>query len=101
MFCLIVPCFVLFGCYLLEAFSFLERKWTGRESWGEGRWEGLGGEEGGETGQDVLYGRRIYGKSMGRIYGKCRVSLKLKNPPPSLVHKLPEAFQSILHFLEQ
>lgn len=48
--CLIVSCFVLFGCQLLEVCSFLKRKQRRSESEGEGRWRGqLEGVEGGET----------------------------------------------------
>jgi len=31
---LIGSCFVLLGCHLLEAYSFLKRKWRGVETWG-------------------------------------------------------------------
>lgn len=44
---LIVSCFVLFGCQLLDAF--LKRKWRGSRSGKEGRQGELGGVERGET----------------------------------------------------
>lgn len=36
--CFILSCFVLFGCHVLESWTFLKRKWRWRGSGGDGRW---------------------------------------------------------------
>lgn len=55
---LIVSCFDLFGCQLLEAF--LKRKQRGSESGGEGRWGAGRNRERGNCGWDGLYEKGIY-----------------------------------------
>jgi hypothetical protein len=60
--CLIVSSFAMFGYFLLEACSFLNGNRGVNESEGEERWGGggLGGVGVEETGQYVIYEKRIY-----------------------------------------
>lgn len=48
-FCFVLSCFVMFGCYLLEACSFLKRSQGGADLRRRGGLWALGGVEGGET----------------------------------------------------
>lgn len=63
-FCLIAHCFVQFGCHLLGASSFLNRRQTDSRSWVEVRCVCEGGTERnggkGNGGQDVFYEIRNY-----------------------------------------
>lgn len=63
-FCLIAHCFVQFGCHLLDASSFLNRRQTDSRSWVEVRCVCEGGTERnggrGNGGQDVFYEIRNY-----------------------------------------
>lgn len=58
---IILSCFLMFGCCLLEFFPFL--KGNGKEvELGEKRWGWVAGRNGGKAncGQNVLYERRLF-----------------------------------------
>lgn len=74
--CLIVSCFLLFACYVLEAYVFLKRKWRGI-GYGEMEMAGRCGRvtmhnwRRGNCDLDILYERRIYlNKNKNKWLGK-------------------------------